>query len=374
VFNLISNIYNQNYFVFSVADAVTYHNQALIMASKSFTNGIRYYLRYNSTEDLGAVLMISTLYRIIESNLFLNIFYVFVGILTAFGMFSISKNMMSVKNAFLCGLTYSISSFVLWFHASGLKESFMIMLVVLFFDHYYKYMRNTRIRHLVFASVILIPLMLFRPAILFLCLGAILISFFLMHKRTFSSFISVLLALLAIIFSSSYIEHTSNRYVPGSVEQMIKIKESTGMVKGSKLFTYSVNIMAAAIGPLPTLLPNKKTTLSFYSVGLIYRIFLSFTFWFGIYYAYKTRSTTVYPLILFALMEMSSLVLILEGLELRKSLPHFPAIFIVSFWFLDTYNRNTIIKPQSKLRLERIVNLSIIFFFILIILWNKRPI
>lgn len=371
-FNLISNIYNQNFFVFSEADALTYHYQSLIMASKSFTYGIRYWLGYYSTEDLGAVLIISTLYRIIESNLFLNFFYILLGVITAFGIFSISKNLMSVKYAFLCALTYSISSFVLWFHASGLKESFMVMLVVFFFDQYYKYINKPGIRRLVYAGVFLTPLMLFRPAVLFLCLGAVLISFFLRRKLNLSSFVAILLLLSAIVFSSSYIKHTSERFVPGGVKQMIRNKTASTMVKGSLRFRYSVNIMAAAIGPLPTLLPNKKTMLSFYSVGLIYRVFISLTLWFGIYYAYKKRVTDVYPLILFALMEMASLVFILEGLELRKSLPHFPAVFIVSFWFLDTYNSTTIIKSQSKLRLKKVINLSIIFFFFLIMLWNKR--
>lgn len=371
-FNLISNIYNQNYFVFSEADAVTYHYHSLIMASKSFTDGIRYYLGYLSTEDLGAVLVISTLYRIIESNLFLNFFYILVGVVTAFGMFSISKNLMSVKYAFLCALTYSISSFVLWVHATGLKESFMVMLVVLFFDQYYKYIRNPGIRHLIYAGVFITSLMLFRPAILFLCLGAVLISFFLKRKLNLPSFVAILLLLSAVVFSSSYIKHTSEKFVPGGPAQMIESIDSSPMVKESLRFTYSVNTMAAAIGPLPTLLPNKKTKLSFYSVGLIYRVFISLTLWFGIYYAYKKRVTDLYPLILFALMEMAPLVFILEGLELRKSLPHFPAVFIVSFWFLDTYNSTTIIKPQSKLRLKKVINLSIILFFFLIMLWNKR--
>jgi hypothetical protein len=88
-FNLISNIYNHNFFVFSEVDAVSYHYHSLIMASKSFTNGIRYYLGYHSTEDLGAVLVICTLYRIIESNLFLNFFYILLGVFTAFGIFSL---------------------------------------------------------------------------------------------------------------------------------------------------------------------------------------------------------------------------------------------------------------------------------------------
>jgi hypothetical protein len=46
----------------------------------------------------------------------------------------------------LCYIHYLL--FALVFHSTGLKESFLTMLVVLFFNYYYKYLKQKNISHL----------------------------------------------------------------------------------------------------------------------------------------------------------------------------------------------------------------------------------
>ncbi|MGK0254477.1 MAG: hypothetical protein ACI9OE_001978, partial [Mariniflexile sp.] len=344
VLNVISYYYNQNYFVFSEADTVTYHRESLRMASKSFSDGMKGFLESYSFEDLGAILVISSLYQVIASNLMVNFFYVLIGVFSSLLIFRIGKKFMFPKYAYLCALAYATSSFVLWFHASGLKESVMIFLIILFFDQYYQFISRKKGYNIIFIFISLVSLLLFRPAITFLLLASVLLSFIFSKNK---SPVLLMLSFIILVVSFNFFNQIENallRFTGPNIETMIAGKESTGMVKGSLPFTYAVNALAGLIGPIPTVVSKEKALLSFFAVGLLFRVFFATFFWFGAYYAYKKKYYVLFPLIFFVLLESSSLVFILEGLELRKSLPHFFAIFLVGFWFLDFFRRKNSIK------------------------------
>lgn len=372
VYKYTSYKYNNNFFVFSEADALTYYKISLIMASMSVMESINYYLSYYNIDDLGAVLLTSMLYRFIESILFLNFTYIITGLITAFGIYRISSCFMSLKFAFVCSLAYSTSSFVLWFHSSGLKESAMCMLIVIFFDRYYLYIRKKAFIHLVYASLFLTTLLLFRPALIFFCIGAVVLGLVLQRKKGMSGAIVIILAFASIIGLYPIFESTYDRFLMGGdFNQMLTSKES--MIKGSTQFTYAVNLLAQLIGPLPTISPDTKVMLSFFSAGLIYKVLLSILFWAGVHYVFKLKAEMLYPLIFFAFFEMISLLLILEGLELRKSLPHFPMIYIIAFWFMDQYESTENFKDiKIRRRINSLFTLSSIAVFFLILAWNIR--
>jgi hypothetical protein len=168
------------------------------------------------------------------------------------------------------------------------------------------------------------------------------------------------------------VESTLLKYTGPNIESLIERKEFEGMVTGSLQFTYAVNALAGLIGPMPTVVSKEKVQLSFYAAGLLFRVFFATFFWFGAYYAYKKKYYVLFPLIFFVLLESSSLVFILEGLELRKSLPHFFAIFLVGFWFLDFFRRKNGVKKKYKRSILSIVKISSIVFFLLIFYWNLR--
>jgi hypothetical protein len=374
IFITISYYYQGDYYVFSLADAEAYDQGAHKMASMPFGKSINYfYKELGETEDLGFYLVASTLYRIIESKLFLNFINIICGVATALAIFRIGKHFMSRKNAFLSALAYSISSYVLWFHSSGLKETIMVMIIVLFFDQYYKYMFSKGTKHIVIAGLMLLSLLLFRPALIFLLIGSTVITYIMSRRKSSASSFFVLIALVLFIFLFTYIQSLSTRFLAGGdTSKMIELKESEGMVKGSLPFTYAVNFIAQAFGPFPTLSPNDKPMLSFFSVGLIFRIFISMAFWFGVYYAFKRKLAILFPLILFTIMEMASLLFILEGLELRKSLPHFSSIYLISFWYFDYFNNDRSLNPSTRKRIKNIIYFSIFIFSFLIIYWNLR--
>jgi len=162
-----------------------------------------------------------------------------------------------------------------------------------------------------------------------------------------------------------------SHYMGGGFDMLIYARESQGMIIGSLPFTYSVNILAQLIGPLPTLISENKIMLTFFAPGLIYRVFISFPFWLGVLYIYKKKVYKLYPLVFFVIMEMASLATILEGLELRKSLPHIGLVFIIAFWFMNQYDSKKIITKKRK-KFKLFFKFSIFLLSIIILYWNFK--
>jgi len=371
LFNVISYFYNQNFFVFSEADAVTYHLSALDMSKDSLQAGIaRYFFYGNTFDDLGAVLFITILYKIMASNLFVNLIYLFSGVLASFYMFRIGRKFMSHKYAFIAAFAYSVSSFVLWFHASGLKESILIFFIILSYDQYYEFIAKKKIINIVLLSSSLILITLFRPAISILILISIFFSYFVSKKKSLGL---IVLLFIFIIFTYSYVQILLLKFIGQDLNSLLERKEFEGMIIISLPFTIVTNILASLIGPFPTIIPNSsKVILSFYSVGLILKVLFSTVFWIGVYFAFKRRFFKLYPLIFFLIFEAFSLTFILEGLELRKSLPHFFIFYLVAFWFLDYLNKEDSFLLVTKKKVVKLAKFSFFISFILIIIWNLR--
>jgi hypothetical protein len=372
--NYTSFQYNNNFFVFSEADAGTYHLYSLIMAQKSFGDAVNYILSQWQFDDLGAFLIVSTCYRLVESNLVVNFFYIIIGVFSAKVIFRICLNFMSRKYSFICVLSYSLSSFVVWFHSSGLKESFMCFLVLMFFDRYYLYMKNRIVVHLISSALFLLTLALFRPVLIIFGVGAVGLGTIMKRRKGLVGTFLIVIVFSGLVGLTSIIESSYSKFLGGGdFDRLLIAKEATGMVKGGVQFTYAVNLLAQLIGPLPTLSPDTKEMLSFFSPGLIYKTLLSVIFWFGVYYIFKLKVDLLYPLFFFIIFEMLSLLMILEGLELRISLPHFALIYIIAFWFMDQYDlKKSFVKLRSRRRIQALFSLSTVCIFVMILTWNIR--
>lgn len=365
----LSNLIAGNFFVFSEIDAAMYYREAMIMASKSVVDGINHFLNYWSYEDLGAVLVSSTLYRLIASKIFLNFFYIISGLIAAFGIYRISSRFMSQKYAFVSAIAYSLSSFVLWFHSSGLKESVMCTLIVLFFDQYYLYTKDRKNSHFFTAVLLITSLSLFRPVIIFLCLASIGAGILLYRKKGLIGFLILITIFISTMLTRPVVESQFERFAKGGdFSAVIGSRES--MIVKNIYFTYFTNFVSLSIGPFPTLSPDVKDKLSFFSAGLMFKVLLSIPFWLGVYYIFKKEVDQLYPLVFFVFFESVALLSIIEGLELRNSLPHFFVFYIIGFWFMDQFDRNIITKKRQAIL--TIFNCSVFVSFCLILLWNFR--
>lgn len=369
--NVLSYYFQGNYFVFSEGDALLYHAESMRMSSMSILSSIKYCLNEYSYDDLGAFLFISTIYRFIDSNLMLNLVYVFVGVVTAVAIYSISMNFMDRRYAFLASLTYSLSSYVQWFHSSGLKESIMVALVVLFYYFYYSFLREKSMWRIGFMIGLSLLLIIFRSPLMYFCIISIGVSIFLIRQQGPRGLLILVLIIAVIVYFSPIFEADYDRFLySGDIDRVIQVKEDLGMIKGGFIFTFVVNVVSQAIGPLPSISPDNSKHLSIFSVGLIYRVLLAVPFWFGVYYAYKLKEKQLYPLILFVLFEMFSLISLLEGLELRKSLPHLANVYIIAFWFMNKVDKTD--NKKIKNLYTKIFAFLFLILFGLIIYWNNR--
>ena len=368
--NFISYYYNNDFWVFNKGDALFYHNEILKILSMPLDKAIDSYLEHMGIDDLGMILILYPLYYIVESNLILNLFYLFVGLITALSIFTISSNFMTKKYAYLSSISYSLASFVIYFHSIGLKESFLIMLIVLSFDFYYRYIKSKNIILLLISLLFIASIILFRPAIASMIIVAIGFGSLLSKQGGIGIKIIALFIILFLISISSILIPILEKYTIGGFDALIYARESEGMIKGGLPFTYAVNTLSQLFGPLPSLVSH-KITLTFYAPSLIYRVLLSFPFWLGVWYIFKIKSYKLYPLVLFILFEMFSLTAILEGLELRKALPHLPIVFIIAFWFLDKYDTKSIVIKRKK-RFQLFFKFIIFLLTFIILFWNFK--
>lgn len=369
LYNLISFGYKGNFFLFSEADAVVYDNFARTMAGMPFGESIKYYLQFLGIDDLGVVIVLRSLYLFIDSNLIYNFYNLFIGTATALVIFKISLRVMSQRSAFLCAVAYGISSFVLWFHASGLKETTMVFLVVLFFHQYYLYLGTKMKIYIVNAVLVALVFLLFRPALIGIFIGSVGIGIVFQRMRGFQKAGLIILICVGVFISFPFLEAGFNRFLKGGdFELLIAARLVQGQVVGSLPLSYAANVIAQLVGPFPTIIPH-DTYQSFFSPGLIFRMMLAIPFWAGVYYIFQKKITHLYPVVFYIAFEMLALSLILEGLELRKSMPHIPLIFIIAFWFMDFYKVRLIGKKKI---IDGLFAIYIICMAFLLMIWNFR--
>lgn len=370
-YNLISYYYTDNFYVFSEGDAFYYNKASVVMADMDFMDSIGYYLSNHELEDLGIVLILSTLYKIYATKFLLNLFYVFVAVVTANAISSIARHFMSVKYAWLCAAAYCLSSYVIWFHSSGLKESVLVMLITLFYSNYYRLVFDKKTAGLWGLILVPLALLLFRPVLSLFCLVSIAMGILLKRKFSAPQLFFVFAAMFAGIYFLETIVSSTDKFLLGGTDRMLEIKEMEGMVKGSVPFTYLVNILSSMFGNFPSLL-SSKVHLTFFAPGLIFKIFISIAFWFGVIHIVKTKMNKTYPMLVYILAEAVSLTYILEALELRKSIPHFPLVYIIAFIFIYKYDHNQLTNIKSHLFYKKSFHVVSIVLCLLIVYWNFR--
>ncbi len=219
----------------------------------------------------------------------------------------------------------------------------------------------------------LVSILFFRPAISYLIIASIFLSLLLVSKFNLFTLLNLLIiGVVLFFFFSSIVEQTNRFTLNADMGALIAAKESDNMIKGSVNFTYFVNIISAFLGPFPTFVPNYKTHLSFFSAGLLYKVLLSVPFLAGIYFVITKKIKILFPILAFVLLEIFSLVLILEALELRKSLPHFPFVFLIIFWMIDQFENKSVLNLNQRKVITKMTYLSSFVMLGLVVYWNYR--
>ncbi len=369
--NALSYYYSGDFFVFSASDAITYHNFAIKMVSMPFSKAIDYYLSIMESDDLGMVMLLYPLYLIYKSNLMLNFFYILVAILSSLSLFSLGQNFLSRKYAFLASLFYSISSFSIFFYSSGLKETFMIMLLIFSFDFIYKFIKSKNIIHLFIVILSLFLISFFRPALIGLFILSFAISFLISKKEGLIYKIFTFLLIFFLLILTPIILKIANNYMAGGYDALIYAREADGAIKGGLAFTYLIHTISQTLGPLPTMLSSTKIVNMLFAPSLIYKFLLSMPFWLSIFFIFKLKYQKAYAVSIFILLEMFSLIFLIDGIELRKSMPHIPFFFLIAFWFLDKFDNKQLDFKKPEF-FNKLFILGTILLMIIMLYWNFR--
>jgi hypothetical protein len=339
------------------------------MSELGLSEGIDYFFIENTFEDLGAVLYMSTLYRLIPNPLIINAGNIILGLIIAANLFSIASNFMQKKYAFFATLSFSASSFMVYFQSTGLKEVVFVTLIVVCVNYYYNYMYNKGKYSLYKLFAFVAMLLLFRPAVMGMLSLAMFSGYMLRNKNNKNTIIIVGVIMVVALIVISQMQSTVDRYLP-SVDTISSRKDSS--IQGGSGFGFFVSVLSAFIGPFPTIYPIIfREQVAFYSIGLIFRLFFSIYFIFSLIYIFINKKTQLYAIAAFTIVEMLSLVIILEVFELRLNMPHYPFIFILTFYFLSELNSGNI----KKYKVKRIIKYTQIWFivaFLLVIGWNLR--
>lgn len=362
----------ENFYVFSEADSFTYHTESLVMSQLSFVEAFTYLTDYYYFDDWGAFIVTTTLYKIIESQLIVNAFYVVLGTLTAVRLYDLAGLFVTKKYAFIVSLLYSLSSYTLFFHATSLKESIMVFLTVSFFYYYYRFLQNNLGIMLFFALGMATLMLFFRPAISMLLAGAGIIGFLLQNRHNRSSVFLVLVMMIVVVVFFGGFQSAVDKYtMSGDLDRVIDSKDAQGAIKGGGLlFNYVVIFLGQTLGPFPTFSPDASLKLALWAPGLLVRVLLFLPFWLGVGFILKNRLYQLFPIVLFVTFEMFSLIVIMEGLELRKGMPHMPFIYLIAFWFIDQLQRNS--DSYSQAYFTRLIHYSMVGALAFILLYNLR--
>ncbi len=373
--NIVSYHYNGDFFVFSKLDAKFYHKVA--MELNRSTGSIRHTLDrmgfdYIKFEDYGQIVSVSLIYKIWSSNLMLNLYYIVLSIYGSKYLYLLALNFMHRKYAYFASIIFYTSSFIIFYNSTGLKEPQMIFLIILAFYHFYRFLIFGRKRSILLSLFCVLLLLFFRPAISFFIVLSCLIGY--MYIKKTSKKLIVLTISIFVFFSLNFsiVEQQQKRYLRDNYSELVESNEAAGMIRGGLAFTYFVNTLSSLIGHFPTInLEKIQPVKNICSSGLSTKVILSIFYLMGLYLIFKHKVYELLPLALFILMESASLIFIFEALELRKSIPHYPFIYLIIFWVINHFE-----KPiSSKLKLK--MNPVYLYFYIfsnllLVIYWNVR--
>lgn len=335
-FMFVSEYYSGDTFMLSRGDAMLYYKESMKVSQIGYLDGAVYLMKRHDFDDWGSYFFDTFLMSIIRDKLFLNITYTFLGAFASVFLFKIGRNYMPDAYAFLAGLGYGTSSYMVFFYCSFLKEALFVFLVIAGMYNFYQFMQ-TNSRSSLAAGVLCIGLIVFfRPAVAAFEMAAIFVYYGItLRKRAISLFLYIAAAAAFAVSLKSLQQITDTYTAGGDIDRLIAY---SGRDEYSGGFNYFVCFFGAFLGPFPTLFTKiemNPSPIQFYGAGLTHKLFLAIPLWIGAFFAIKKWVIELFPLIAFCLLEMISTAYICDSLELRKVLLHVPFTYILAFYGLS---------------------------------------
>ena len=327
-----------DFLAFAAADSETYHYIADYISRGPIKDTLSRFPWYLANDDKGFVVYASLLYRIIPSNLILNLFNIILNLATTVILYKLGRFILSDKGAFLTAIIYGVATYTVFYQASGLKETLMVFLTVGSLYYLIQSFEKGSLPLFLLGILFCVLVTFFRVPVAFFVLASLGVYLVFKKKRhsILGPVIFIILVIIGMLFYVSFQEYLS-RYL-FSFMDVIFGKEA--VFEHDMRFAGAVAVISGIFGPFPTLIPFPgKENISILAGSLILKVLISAYFVVGTYFAYKARNAIALALGAFCLMEIGGLIYLLESFEFRLNFPHigfFVLITIYGFEKLET--------------------------------------
>lgn len=365
---LMSDYYVDNTFLFSEADAKTYEKGSFELLDVPFDGWVAHKVKGGANfDDWGASMTMSLMLHIIPSKLFVNFCYILLDTVSGLCLFKMGKTIMTPRYAYMAALSYAISSYSLFYMGCYLKEEIMVTIVIISLFFLCMYRHHGKLGYLVGGGVFSLLVLFFRPAVAIFIWAAFMVMLYFKSKNGVFRSLAIIITLTVFVAAFGLIQASSEKYTGGG--EVMETYESAGV------FQKSVLIAGALIGPFPQLLQIGENInyKALYGSGLFFKLMLMTAFWTGLWHAIRHQRTEVLPIYTFVVAEMLGLSVALDGLELRKSMPHVPLTIVAAFWYLDTFDNGTDESKKethSYVLSRKVFGLFMFVAFVIALAWN----
>ena len=359
-FNLIFLIFllfiyksNNNWlFEFTGSDSYAYHYFSSKNINKSFYEYINHHLNLTKYgfEDLGNIIYITSIYKLFHDPIAVRFFNLIFSTINCYLLYHLSKNIFKIKYYSLITLSFSISSYNLYYISSGLKEIIFIFFILFTFYSFYNLKKNVKVKKILFYIFTIfstLTVLLFRiPTFLF-----VLISITITQIKLKLSFI---LFLISVVFILSF-----------AYSDLLSIGKYFFKLNQFSFIDVFFSPVSGIFGPFPTYLIQEKFYLNnIYAPSLFIKALLSFFFVCGLVSIYRNKFYKYYPILVFSIVNIISLTLILETFKIRYSIVYLPLFYIISGYGIEIFEKS---KIKSK---YLFFNLHFAFIFFIILFFN----
>ena len=297
-------------------------------------------------DDMGFSLIVYFVYSLAGDPLvgihLLVLFNVFAVLISSFYVYKISIMFFEKDISCFAAFFWGTELYAVYTASVGLKENFMVMFIVIAIYYIVHVNRGMLIKDIVLAVVFSLIMLLFRTAIFYMLISALLFILSIrlsVLKRYFYVYIFVV-GLLGIVYTYQIVDEIAIQqgYNYEFFEELVANK-----IRHNGRITYMFNYLASAFGPFPNLISedvDKQNYITLYSFSSFCKVFYSFFLVYGIYNIFKKKHFELIALFVFMLLNSIMLVFTLFAQHDRYQWPHIPFTIILALYGLKCWKEN----------------------------------
>ena len=240
-----------------------------------------------------------------------------------------------IREAIIAAGLYGFNPFLYITASVGLKEVIFCFLIISSLYYMFRWRENKDIVSFVLCVCFILSTLFFRTAIclmLLICLGLYAIT-------TNSNKKSILWFLMICgICSPIFANYILENFIGISIEQLIAIARFRSLAMGSEIIGPIVQVCAALIGPFPNFFRLGQYAVLF-SSGILLKSLFNIFFFIGAWDVISDLNYRFYPLVLFSLFGIVSVILAGVALDMRFVITFFPSFILVSLYGIQRINK-----------------------------------